>query len=728
MVIGMWRRALTVAMMLLACGAVLAGPAVAAPAESGPGTPTPPASSLPTGFPQDLKRFIGGSEEFRAADWFTGACGDRGGDLGAYINDAFAVESRLLYWSADDETKTELVRAAMPVSGAPLAGVDEAAKIVEEGRAPPESAFPPTFPAGDRAYSMRTSYCADDLKRWTTPSWNTWGFEWASAPDKQSMAEISKAANFESVPEQAWTQPCGGDVPAIYCSHAFFVDCERADASQDDLRRCVGWNRAVAQLFTGTAQWIDANTSLTDRIEDAIASTPHFQAGKAYVDAFVWVWGTAIPDLVAFVADPQTVIDDWAVSSKEGAVQLSSQVLTGLAGVGGFDPAAPWFLRWYAMSTGLGIVVMAVMTILALWRAAAKGETVKSIAGDLLGYAPAGVMMMLFAPMLAQLLVELSNALSEAITRVSGPDMGQMVTNLTHFTGELTAPALPGGAIVGLLLFLLLIAGALGVFFGLLMHANALPILAVAAGIGFGMWVHPKWRPKALRPLLVFLGIVFSKPLLFFLLAVQTGVINAALTDQTSMHGDTGTLGKMCMLVVSFLVVGLAPWSLVKYAPLLPTRADASGFGAHSGSLMAGALGGVASSHMWYRRGGGGGGGGKDTGGAGGAGGGRSQSGRGGDPGPAWRTSGRSDGRSATEARFGDMLNRRAAGGGGAAAAAAAKGRGGISARTVGRQAWKAAGAATAIGVPVAAQASAAALNKARSAAEATPGEAEQQQ
>jgi hypothetical protein len=724
----MWRRATTLAMLVLAwCAVCSGGVAVAAPSETGPGTLAPAAASLPAGFPEDLKRFVGGGEEFRSADWFTGACRDRGGDLGAYINAVFAAESRLLYWSADAEAKTQLVRAAMPVSGSPLADGDEVEKLVEQGREPPEAALPPTFPAGDRAYSMPTPYCADDLKRWATTSWNTWGLEWAPAPDKQSMAEIGKAAGFADVPDQAWSQPCGGDVAGIYCSHAFFVDCEQADASQDDLRRCVGWNRAVGQLFTGTAQWIDANTSLTDRIEDAIESTPQFKAGKASVDAFVWVYGTAVPNMAAFVADPQTVIDDWAVSSKEGAVQLSSQVLTGLAGVGGFDPAADWFLRWYAMSTGLGIAVMAVMTILALWRASAKGETMKSIAGDLLGYAPAGVLMMLFAPMLAQMLVELSNALSEAVTRVSGPDMGQMVTNLNHFTGELTAPGLSGGVIVGLLLFLLLIAGALGVFVGLLMHANALPILAVAAGIGFGMWVHPKWRPKALRPLLVFLGIVFSKPLLFFLLAVQTGVINAALTDQSSMHGDTGTLGKFCMLVVSFLVVGLAPWSLVKYAPLLPTRADASGFGAHSGSLMAGALGGVASSHMWYRRGGGGGGGGrgdrKDTGGA--AGGGRAAA-RGGDPGPAWRTSGRSDGRSATEARFGDMLHRRTAAGGGGSAAA--KARRGVNVGAGVGKALSAVGSAAALGVPVAAQASAAALNKARSAAEATPGEAEQQQ
>ncbi|MFD4406643.1 hypothetical protein ACFWPH_28170 [Nocardia sp. NPDC058499] len=720
----MRRRVLAIVLAALCCGLCTGTVAHAAPTDPSNNAPAR-TSMLPSGFPDELKQFIGGSDEFRAGPWFTGACSDRGGDLGTYINAVFAVEDQLLYWTADDEQKTAMLRGAM--LGAPGTALDaeaQAAQIVEQGQKPPEQFLPRVFPKGDAAYSMRTPYCADDLKRWATPSWNTWGLEWAATPDRQSMNDIRNAAGFDTVPEQAWTDPCGGEVEEIYCNRAFFVDCEQADPSPDDLRRCIAWNRSVAQLFIGTAQWIDANTSFSDRLDAAFGVA--FAAGAAYVNAFAWVWGTAVPTVVAFVADPQSVIDDWAISSKEGAVQLSTEVLTGLSGVGGFDPAAPWFLRWYAMSTGLGIVVMALMTILALWRASAKGETVKSIAGDLLGYAPAGVVMMLFAPLLAQMLVELSNALSESITRASGPDMGEMVNNLTTFTGELTAPGLPGGAIVGLFLFLLLIAGALGVFFGLLMHANALPILAVAAGIGFGMWVHPKWRPKALRPVLVFIGIVFSKPLLFFLLAVQTGVINAELTGEAATEGDTGTLGKLCMIVVSFLVVGLAPWSLVKYAPLLPTRADASGFGAHSGSLMAGALGGVASSHMWYRFGGGqrdrgdrkdrGGTGGTARGGTGGG---------GGDPGPAWRTAGRGDGRSGTEARFGDMLQRRSGGAGGGGAAKSA-GSGGKKAAL--GKALRVGGTAASLAIPAAAQASAAALNKARSAAEATPGEAEQQQ
>ncbi|MFI6368297.1 hypothetical protein ACIBG0_36840 [Nocardia sp. NPDC050630] len=722
----MRRTAMTVLMLVLSTTLLGASGASAAPGTGAPGASAQSAGSLPKGFPDDLKNFVGGTDEFRSGPWFSGECKDRGGDMGAYINATMAVEDRLIYWSASPDAKKALLHNGLLHSQGTISPTTPVDQYVDEGLEPPYELLPKVFPAGDSAYSMHTAYCADDLKRWSTSEWNAWGFQWAGSPDKQSMNDIRKASGFDRVPAEAWTSPCGGQVPSNYCIHAFFVDCDQANPSPDDLRRCIAWNRSVGQLFTGTAQWLQANTSFSDRLREAIEATPQFRVDAAYTRAFAWFWGTAVPNVAKFVADPQSVIDDWADASKQGAVDLASKVLTGLADVGGFDPSAAWFLRWYALSTGIGVVVMGLMTILALWRASAKGETIKTIAGDLLGYAPAGVVLMVFAPMLAQMLVELSNALSQAITRTSGPDMGQMITNIEHFTGELTAPAIPGGVIVGLILFLLLIAGALGVFFGLLMHANALPVLAVAAGIGFGMWVHPKWRPKALRPVLVFIGIVFSKPLLFLLLGVESGLINAELTGQSTLESDTGNLGKLAMIVASFIVVGLAPWSLLKYAPLLPTRSDTSGFGAHSGSLLAGTLGGVASSRLFY---GAGRGGYRDRSPRGGS---ESSNGRGGggDPGPKWRTAGRGDGRSATEARFGDMLNRRtrAGRGGGAATVAKKDGAGVALGRGLLRGAGSAASGAAALAVPVAAQASAAALNKARAAAESGPGEAEQQQ
>ncbi|MCX4097699.1 hypothetical protein [Nocardia sp. alder85J] len=723
------RQFLTVVAAATIFALAAVAPAVGSPAPAPGGTPTASASTLPQGFPAELRQFVGGTDEFKAAPWFSGPCHDRGGDMGVYLDAAFPVEDRLLYWTAAPDQKRALLRASArdPVLGpAGAAGAaDDSSLDVQIAAGTEPSALPKVFPAGDPAYRMPTGYCAADLQRWATRTFNTWGFQWAATPDRQSMTEIHRTAGAGDVPGEAWTQPCGGKVSEIYCAHAFFVDCDQADPGADDLRRCVEWNRAVGRLFAGTAHWISANTSLSDRVGQALEATPQFKAAAAYASAFAWTWGTAVPGIVKFVSDPQSVIDQWADAAKESAVDLTSKTLAGLADVGGFDPAAAWFLRWYALSCGIGVMTMGIMTLLAVWRAASKGETIKTIGGDLLVYAPTGVVLMLFAPMLAQLLVDAANALATSVATTAGPDMGAMVDNISTFTGQLTAPQLPGGVIVGLILYLLLIAGALGVFFGLLLHANALPVLAVAAGIGFGMWVHPKWRPKAARPVLVFIAIVLSKPLLFLLLAVESSLIDAELTGRSAAQGNTGTLGELSMIVASLIIVGLAPWTLLRYAPLLPTRSDAAGFGAHSGSMLAGALSGSAMSRMWYGRGlGGDRDGGRsapDTGrpsaGAVAAAGGTAG------VGPRWRTSGSADGRSAREAAYGDMLTRRT---GRPPRSGTAPGWG-----TAGRGAGRllrGAGGAAALAAPIAASAASAALNKARSAAESGPGEAEQQQ
>ncbi|WP_433662696.1 hypothetical protein ACQPW1_11435 [Nocardia sp. CA-128927] len=690
-----------------------------------------PQGSLPNGFPADLRKFIGNTPEFKAA-WFTGTCKDRGGDIGSYINAAMANEDRLIYWSMTDEQKKSLLNIGAATMLGPGRMDPRLEADVEAGREPPNELLPRVFPSGDPAYALPQPACADDLKRWANPQWNTWGFVWSPAPDKQSLTEMRKTSGADTVPDKAWTAPCGGGVPGNYCTHAFFVNCDQADAPSGDQRNCVAWNMQVARLFAGTANWIDRNKSLSDRIDETLRDMGVYAAGNAMVSAFSWVFGTAIPNIVKFVADPQSVIDDWANATKASAVDLSSKVLRGLVAVGAFDPSQGWFLRWYALSTGIGIAVMGLMTLLALWRAASKGETAKTIAADLFGYLPAGVLLMLFAPFLAQLIVGAANAMSESIVHISGPDMGEMVTNLEHFSGKLTAPALPGGVVVGFILFLLLIAGSLAVFFGLLMHAVALPALAIASGIGFGMWVHPKWRAKALRPVLLFIGLVASKPLLFLLLALETSVVNAALTGQPAGQGTLGTLGQLCLVVVAFIVVGLAPWSLLRYAPLLPSRSDANGFGGHSSSLLAGAMGGVGANALSRRRSQHGSStsdsdtskgstGQKDRGGGT----------NGGDP--SWRTADRDDGRSPTEAHLGATMgsrrndatsntktgDRHSSSGGIGRKLASGLGSGlGKGAAIV--------GTAGAVAIPVAAAGAAAALEKGRAAAESAPGEAEE--
>ncbi|RRQ25320.1 hypothetical protein DK926_23895 [Rhodococcus sp. Eu-32] len=721
-----------VLVIVAAALAVLFGPPAVTAAQPQPGpepgavTGQQVASKLPVNFPQDLREFIGGTEEFKNGPWFTGNCRDHGGDLGLYISQALTAENRLLYWTAPDEQKIDMVGGATLTAGSESAAVgtvDAAKKAVEDGVEPPESALPTVFPAGDSSFHPPTGTCADDLARWGTTEWSTWGFVWAGAPDADSLTAIKELPGADKVPDAAWSDPCSEGSGDQYCMHAFFVDCSRA-ASERDIRQCQDWNLAIGRLFAGTANWIDQNTGFTDRVGEALSivvqSTPQYKLGKAYVQAFSWVAGT-VGDVVDFVSEPATVIDDWANSTKSGALSLTDAVLRGLTSTGDFDATQPWFLTWYATSTGIGMMVMSFAVLIAITRSRQKGSPSELVA-NVFGYLPAGFVMMIFSLIGAQFLLEIARVLTEGITAASGSTVTEMVDNIYGSMSAMNNETIVGGSIVGLIFFGLLLLGAMSVYIGLLLHQIGLPLAACIAGIGYGMWVHPTWRVKALRPVLTFIGLVLSKPMLFLLIAVVLAGANNALLSGGGGSGDLTSLGSLALVAASMVLVGFAPWALLKWAPILPTRSDSEGFGSGGGSVAGGVVGGLGSSALFRSRSGGGN---RSSGSGGNSGGGRSTP-----PGSGLANTGHAAhsprARHNSTTATGTVGHKPGSGSHGGA------GRGGSAVGMAGRLGGKLAkgsagtvAAAGAVAVPIAAQSASAAMNKAKATAESSATESE---
>jgi hypothetical protein len=579
-------RGLWLCAALIVLGVVFPGVASAAPTVAAADT---------SGVLADLQQYIGGTPEFEAAPWMQGACKDRGGDIGAYIDAVFPVEGRLMYWKADGVDAKRAILLAGSTNPADSARYDQ---LIAANQEPPANLLPATFPA-DGGFSLG-SLCADDARAWGTPEWNVWKFQWAPIPDTASLAAMLQRPGAHTVPDDGWLDPCkaGG----MYCAHAFFLDCAKAGTDFGARERCTDWNLKVADLFAGTANWVDQGKTVGDRIQAAIEASPQYKLAKAYTAAFAWSVNDLVPglaDAAAFVADPQSIIDEWANATKQDAIDLSTQVLQGLADTGDFDPANEGFLGWYASATGIGLLVLAFMYLITVFQAAWHKEHMATLRDDLLFWAPLGVILMLFAPAIAVLFGQFKSALSDAAADRAGQGIGDVVTQLQHFSGELTAPGLPGGVIVGIILFLFLIIGAIGVYAGLLMHEYALPLLGAVCGISFGFYCNPRWRRKALRPLMAYFAVALSQPLLIFLIGVSTAPLSGALT----MPGTSGLdlLKRLVAVVVGFVILGLAPWSLIKYFPLLPAPSQSATFGGGGPSLAAGAAGGVAASSVLQR-------------------------------------------------------------------------------------------------------------------------------
>ena len=560
-------------------------------------------TSLPANFPADLRKFVGGTAEFRSAEWFTGPCADRGGDMGEYISQMLTHENRLLFWTApEDDRYTMIVRSIYPLYPlqtqlVPQDVRDAADEMMSNGGEPEENLLPRTFPLGDAEYHPPKGVCADDLKKWTTPSSaNTWGFDWATEPDATSLEQMKTG----SAPEDAFTDPCSVEIE--YCTHAFFADCEKA-TSGSDATSCQAWNASIGHLFDGTAEWIDANKDFTDRIGDAfdavagfVQSMPAWRMGAWVVSALGGII-SAVVDVVAFVADPTSIADDWANAIKEGCVEFATSVLRSLVDTQHFDPTSDWFRQLYAVSVALGFVLMAFMTVLTVQRSGTKGSP-RQLAESLFGYLPGSVFIAIFTPGFAALILDVSVGLADSMATLAGQPLGELIDKVAGFN-NITRDGFPGGSIVAIIMFGLMGLGALSLWLGLMFHDYGLPLSICVAGISYFMMINPKYRHKALRPVFMFLGLAFAVPMLFFLLAIVFTVANLVPGEN-----GMGTVTMVFFVAIGMILAGLGPWGLLKWAPIMPTTGDSEDFGAGQ-STLGDTVGGVGN-YLAYGRGGGG--------------------------------------------------------------------------------------------------------------------------
>ncbi len=545
-----------------------------------------PAGEVPQGFPADLKKFVGGTPEFKDGPWFHDPdCVNKGGNVGMYINAVMKDEPRLLYWSAPPEAR--LLMAAGDPNKEP-------------------ADLPRTFPASsaDRdAYHLSENYCADDLRSWSTPADNAWGFIWAPGPDPDSLEAMKPYAANADDPDaliRRMAKPCES-AGSPFCQKAFFVDCGKTLSNQDILKRCVAWNTDVANLFAGIAHYIDQHTSWLDKIGQFFGAvgTAEITGGKVLVDAFIGILSIAV-EIAKFVVNPAGAVDDLANALHNSATDLTAKVLQGLAASSKFDPSAAWFLQAYAASAGIGIVVMALCAVLMIIRAARGSGGREELQESLFKNLPLGLFLAVFAPGIATLLGQFTDALTDGIATWQAGSLNSAVAKLASI-GTVTAAAVPGGVIIGIVIFLLMVIGSFSMFVGLAMQSVALPFSGFVAGIAWGMWVHPKQRKKALRVPMTYCGVLLAKPATFLLIGFGFKAIDGNASIPALKSGGIPLLTQLVFIIVILLIMGLAPFSLLKYFPLLPTAADSmdsqpsSGFG--TASTVGATVGALADRH-----------------------------------------------------------------------------------------------------------------------------------
>lgn len=342
--------------------------------------------------------------------------------------------------------------------------------------------------------------------------------------------------------------------------------------------------------------------ALKDQCESAVASVlgQAAAAAKAAVDAVGAAVGTAA-SVVKFVANPAGVVDEWANATKASAIDLTATVMLKANAATASDFQAGWFTPYYAGAFALGLVVMAVMLLL-LYHDVGRGKVAGDEFAEAMLKAPVVVVVMAFTPALTAQLAKATQALADGIAGEAATQVGGFIGATggwwAAFTGA-TAATIPGGSLVGLLVFGLMALGALSTLAGLVMQQFGGYLAVLVMGIGWGMWVHPIYRPKARRVWVFFVALMLQKPAFWFLLGGAFLALNN-LFGPTSAD-PVAILTALMGIVMVLLMVGLAPWALTKYlAALMPGGNEHQrGSGGHvTEAALAGAAGGVGSVMM----------------------------------------------------------------------------------------------------------------------------------
>ena len=245
------------------------------------------------------------------------------------------------------------------------------------------------------------------------------------------------------------------------------------------------------------------------------------------------------------------------------------------------DLDAAWFLNAYSVAFALAVFVAVVLLLPQFIRTARGVQGGRELAESVGIYFPLFLVSAMFGPPFGVLLVNFFQSISDSIIRWGVTDSAATVTS--KFQAMLTADdaaGIAGGAPVGVLLMLLMLTGLLLVIVMLVVQLVTLYFTGVLLPLGLVWIIDPTRRRFGTRIATIWLGILASHPLLFFLLAIAYLMVASSVDAFGADASLAGTV-QLIVSVLALFLAGLSPFVLMKLAPVLP-----AGGGATSGPSL----------------------------------------------------------------------------------------------------------------------------------------------
>ena len=271
-------------------------------------------------------------------------------------------------------------------------------------------------------------------------------------------------------------------------------------------------------------------------------------------------------EVVKFFANPGDAFEQLANHAHDEAVKWTTRVMGEVTASTDFSASEDWFVNSWAAGAGVGILLLAVMFLLMIKDLGSGELDEDEFRSSLLRWGPGAMVVAVFGPAVMSKLSGVMSTMNQGIIAARGDDLTEKILGFLQGIATMSAASSDMGALLGILVFLLMLIAALMLYIVFLVQHFALILMAYGIALMLGCLINPKWRPGVLKAATTWVTVLFSKPLLLIMMALIFTV------PFGSVGGGSGALATFAQIVLITLAMGavaFSPLLLLKYIPMV---------------------------------------------------------------------------------------------------------------------------------------------------------------
>lgn len=300
---------------------------------------------------------------------------------------------------------------------------------------------------------------------------------------------------------------------------------------------------AVAALVlvpASAASAVEPDTSFCDRLPGPAAAACRGAGGVA--DGLGGLGGAVVGSAIEGIAQ----------AFAEAAGYFLSRVGDLLGATTEIDLSADWFVRRYALMFGISAFLTLGLLLLSVLKAVVRGQGTEALRAGTTHYLMA-VVASAFAPAFVYLLVELSDAVSAALSLGTAQDTQDFLGDTGKVLVGLGAANPTGGSATLLIAALFTILCAVVLWVELLLRSAIVYVAVLFAAPTFSGLVDRSLWKHARRWVFFTVSVVFAKPVVVAVL----GLAAAGAADGGSQDGFSSVFVALALMLVAIFCVGL---------------------------------------------------------------------------------------------------------------------------------------------------------------------------